>query len=128
MSGDVSTLPDTYFEYLREMEKKMKEIQLNEMEKTRRIEEMKRKIAQQGGKINQLRWSNDRLAADCDELLEVNQHMKTVVVAKDKKICSLKKFQYCSENLSVAFSRACAKTIFSDLTPPRKAFEKKIHI
>jgi hypothetical protein len=52
---------------------------------------MKRKIAQQGGKINQLRWSNNRLAADCDELQQVNQHMETVVVAKDKQICSLKK-------------------------------------
>ena len=52
-------------------------------------EEMKRKIAQQSGKINQLRWSNDRLAADCDELKRFNQHMETVVVAKDKQICSL---------------------------------------
>ena len=91
LSGDVSTLPDTYFECLREMEKKMKAIQLKEMEKTRKIEEMKRKIVQQSGKINQLRWSNDRLAADCDELQQVNQHMETVVVAKDKQIFSLKK-------------------------------------
>jgi hypothetical protein len=73
------------------MEKKMKAIQLKEMEKTRKIEEMKRKIVQQSGKINQLRWSNDRLAADCDELQQVNQHMETVVVAKDKQIFSLKK-------------------------------------
>ncbi len=84
------------------MEKKMKEIQLNEMmEKTRRIEEMKqekeemkRKIAQQGGKINQLRWSNNRLAADCDELLQVKQHMETVVVAKNKQ------FVHCMNLLS----------------------------
>ncbi len=127
LSGDVSTLPDTYFECLREMETKMKEIQLKEKEKTRRIEEMKqekeemkqekeemkrekeemkrekekmkqeqeemkRKIAQQGGKISQLKWSNTVLAADCDELQQVNQHMETVVVSKDRQICSLKKF------------------------------------
>nr|CAH0110038.1 unnamed protein product [Daphnia galeata] len=127
LSGDVSTLPDTYFECLREMEKKMKEIQLKEMEKTRKIEEMKqekeemkrekeemkrekekmkrekekmkqeqeemkRKIAQQGGQIDLLRWSKNRLAADCDELKRFNQHMETVVVSKDRQICSLKKF------------------------------------
>jgi hypothetical protein len=64
MSRHVSTLPDTYFGCLREMEMKMKEIQLKEKEKARKIEEIKRKIVQQGGKINQLRWSNNRLAAD----------------------------------------------------------------
>ena len=60
LSGDVSTLPDTYFGCLREMEKKMKEIQLKEKEKARKIEEMKqeqeemkRKIAQQSGKMLQ---------------------------------------------------------------------------
>jgi hypothetical protein len=71
------------------MEKKMKKIQLKGKEKTRRIEEMKRKIAQQDGKINQLRWSNNRLAADCDELKRFKQYMETVFVAKDKQICSL---------------------------------------
>ncbi len=67
----------------------MKKIQLKGKEKTRRIEEMKRKIAQQDGKINQLRWSNNRLAADCDELKRFKQYMETVFVAKDKQICSL---------------------------------------
>jgi hypothetical protein len=71
------------------MEMKMKEIQLKEKEKARKIEEIKRKIVQQGGKINQLRWSNNRLAADCDELKRFKQYMETVFVAKDKQICSL---------------------------------------
>jgi hypothetical protein len=52
------------------MGKKMKEIQIKEKEKAHGIEEMKRKIAQQSGKINQLRRSNNRLAADCDEKIE----------------------------------------------------------
>jgi hypothetical protein len=71
------------------MEKKMKKMQLKGKGKTRRIEEMKRKIDQQGRKINQLRWSNNRLAADCDELKRFKQYMETVFVAKDKQICSL---------------------------------------
>jgi hypothetical protein len=71
------------------MEKKMKKIQLKGKEKTHRIEEMKRKIDQQGRKINQLRWSNNRLTADCDELKRFKQYMETVFVAKDKHICSL---------------------------------------
>nr|CAH0102754.1 unnamed protein product [Daphnia galeata] len=40
-------------------------------------------------KINQLRWSNNRLTADCDELKRFKQYMETVFVAKDKHICSL---------------------------------------
>ena len=67
----------------------MKKIQLKGKEKTHRIEEMKRKIDQQGRKINQLRWSNNRLTADCDELKRFKQYMETVFVAKDKQICSL---------------------------------------
>jgi hypothetical protein len=53
LSGDVSTLPDTFFECLRKIETKMKEIQIKEKEKARGIEEMKRKIAQQSGKMLQ---------------------------------------------------------------------------
>jgi hypothetical protein len=55
-------------------------------------EEMKRKIAQQCGRISQLSWSNTVLAAGCDELEQVKQQMETVVVAKDKQICSLNEF------------------------------------
>ena len=92
MSGDVSTLPDTYFECLREMEKKMKEIQLKEKEKARKIEEMERQIAQQDEKIDQLTWSKNRLAQDCNVLKRVKQEMETVVAANDQQICSLNEF------------------------------------
>jgi hypothetical protein len=51
-------------------------------------------IIRQGGRISQLSWSNTVLAAGCDELQQVKQHMETVVVAKDKQICSLKKLVF----------------------------------
>nr|CAH0105080.1 unnamed protein product [Daphnia galeata] len=52
-------------------------------------------IIRQGGRISQLSWSNTTvLAAGCDELQQVNHHMETVVVAKDKQIFSLKKLVF----------------------------------
>ncbi len=70
----------------------MKEIQLKEKEKARKIEEMERQIARQDEKIHQLTWSKNRLAADCDVLKRVKQQMETVVAANDQQICSLNEF------------------------------------
>ena len=90
LSGDVSTLPDTYFGCLREMEMKMKEIQLKEKEKARKIEEMKQEQEEMKREKEKMKQDKEKTKQEKEKMKQEKEELKRIIAQQGGKINQLR--------------------------------------